>query len=309
MKVLSLFDGMSCGMLALQKQCVAVDRYVAYEIEEDAIKTSLCNFPWIEQRGDVFKADFKEFCGFDFVIGGSPCTYWSIAQKNDRETEASGFGWELFCQFVRAVNEAKPRFFIYENNKSMSRQIEASISNAFGFSPICIDSSLVSAQSRSRLYWVGVRNADGTYSKVEISQPMDQGIYLNDILSEEDFAPYNGGAFVRMKPDLDKHYNGCWQIDRTGKSGGQAVRVYDLYGKSVTLKSQAGGGGAKTGLYMYRNKVWSLSKTGAMKLQTIPLDYRFPVSDQKAISLIGNGWTVNVIAHIVAACLAGRCEP
>lgn len=111
------------------------------------------------------------------------CTYWSIAQKNNRETEASGLGWELFSQYVRALREVKPKFFIYENNKSMSNAIRESITKTFGFEPICINSALVSAQNRQRLYWVGKRNADGTYNKVDVKQPEDRGILLKDILN------------------------------------------------------------------------------------------------------------------------------
>lgn len=182
MKVLSLFDGMACGMLAMQGAGIKVERYVAFEIDKYAAQTASHNFPMIEQRGDVFVADFTEFEGFDFLVGGSPCTYWSIAQKNNRETEASGMGWELFSQYVRALHEAKPRYFIYENNKSMSNAIRESITEAFGFEPICINSALVSAQNRQRLYWVGKREADGTYSKVDIQQPEDRGIFVKDIL-------------------------------------------------------------------------------------------------------------------------------
>ena len=182
MNILSLFDGMACGMLAMLGQGIEVERYVAYEIDKYAIKTSTHNFPMIEHRGDVFGADFTEFKGFDYVVGGSPCTYWSIAQKNNRETEASGMGWELFSQYVRAIKEAEPKYFIYENNKSMSNAIRESITNTFGFEPIMINSALLSAQNRQRLYWVGKRNADGTYSKVDVQMPEDKGILLRDIL-------------------------------------------------------------------------------------------------------------------------------
>ena len=171
-------------MLALLDQGIKVDKYVAYEIDKYAVKTATHNFPEIEQRGDVFDADFTEFRNFDYLMGGSPCTYWSIAQKNNRETEASGLGWELFSQYVRALKEAQPKYFIYENNKSMSNAIRESITETFGFEPICINSALLSAQNRQRLYWVGKRNADGTYSKVEIEQPVDQGILLKDILED-----------------------------------------------------------------------------------------------------------------------------
>lgn len=182
-KVLSLFDGMACGMLAMQRAGVEVKEYTAYEIDKYAIQTATHNFPMIKECGDVFKADFTQYKDIDYIVGGSPCTYWSIAQKNNRETEASGLGWELFSQYVRALREVKPKFFIYENNKSMSNAIRESITKTFGFEPICINSALVSAQNRQRLYWVGKRNADGTYSKVDVKQPEDRGILLKDILN------------------------------------------------------------------------------------------------------------------------------
>ena len=182
MKVLSLFDGMACGMIAMQLAGIEVESYDAYEIDKYAIKTAQHNFPMIKEHGDVFGADFTQYEGVDILIGGSPCTYWSIAQTKNRETVASGMGWELFSQYVRALHEAKPKYFIYENNKSMSKDIRASIDEAFGFEAICINSALVSAQNRQRLYWVGKRNDDGTYSKVLVEQPEDRGILLRDIL-------------------------------------------------------------------------------------------------------------------------------
>ena len=183
MKVLSLFDGMACGMIAMKLAGVPVEQYDAYEIDKYAVQAASHNFPDIKQHDDVFAADFTEYGGYDFLIGGSPCTYWSIAQSPDkRETTASGIGWQLFSQYVRALHEAKPRMFIYENNKSMSKDIRASITETFGFEPICINSALVSAQNRQRLYWVGVRQPDGTYRKASIDQPADRGILLKDVL-------------------------------------------------------------------------------------------------------------------------------
>lgn len=180
--VLSLFDGMSCGMIAMLNAGVKVGSYAAYEIDKYAIKTSQHNFPDILQCGDVFEADFTQHKGVDYLIGGSPCTYWSIAKTTNRETEARGTGWELFSQYIRALNEAQPRYFIYENNKSMSKQIRASIDAVFGFEAICINSALLSAQNRKRLYWVGKRNDDGSYSKVDVYQPEDKGILLKGVL-------------------------------------------------------------------------------------------------------------------------------
>ena len=182
-KVLSLFDGLACGMLAFQKAGIAVDNYYAYEIDKYAIQAATHNFPQIQECGDVFKGDYTQYEGIDYLIGGSVCTYWSIAQSPDkRETTASGLGWDLFSQYVRALREAKPKYFIYENNKSMSKEIRKAITETFGFEDICINSALLSAQNRQRLYWVGKRNPDGTYSKVDVQQPEDRGILLRDIL-------------------------------------------------------------------------------------------------------------------------------
>lgn len=193
MKVLSLFDGMACGMIAMNLAGVDVESYDAYEIDKYAVKTAQHNFPMIREHGDVFTADFTQYEGVDFMVGGSPCTYWSIAQTKNRETVASGMGWELFSQYVRALHEAKPKYFIYENNKSMSKEIRASIDKAFGFEAVCINSALVSAQNRQRLYWVGKRNDDGTYSKVLVEQPEDRGILLRDIL--ETGTPWQDKAY------------------------------------------------------------------------------------------------------------------
>ena len=117
------------------------------------------------------------------LIGGSPCTHWSIAQTKNRETEASGIGWELFLNYRIARDKYQPDFFLYENNKSMSpRYPGAQITAELGVEPVLINSALVSAQNRQRLYWVGRRNPDGTYSQVAVEQPVDRGILLRDIL-------------------------------------------------------------------------------------------------------------------------------
>lgn len=252
---------MSCGMIAMTESGIEVENYVSYEIDKYAIQTSEYNFPDIQQRGDVFEADFTEFEGFDYLIGGSPCTYWSIAQRANRETEASGFGWELFQQYVRALKEAKPKFFIYENNKSIPKAIRVSISEALGFEPICINSALLSAQNRNRLYWVGKRNSDGTYSKVNVEQPEDKKIMLKDIL--------RSGYIDREKAYCLKHQAGnvrdyfkkhhtnivfeyIGDLIRIGDidTSADAHRVYSCYGKARTLKANAGGQGGKTGLYL-----------------------------------------------------------
>ena len=274
-KILSLYDGMACGMIAMQLAGVDVESYDAYEIDKYAIKTAQHNFPMIKEHGDVFGADFTQYEGVDFLIGGSPCTYWSIARAKNRETAASGMGWELFSQYVRALHEAKPKYFIYENNKSMSKQIRASIDDAFGFEAICINSALVSAQNRQRLYWVGRRNEDGTYSKVNVDQPADRGIMLKDILdnaagmgggnhiyyANSIAEPINDICQVGAKTGLyaehlefaqlsDEYYKGCADGNlvgmiendgkyKNGKQPSQQYRVYSCEDKSVCVDTDS----------------------------------------------------------------------
>ena len=134
------------------------------------------------------------------LIGGSPCTHWSIAQTKKREIEPSGIGWELFLNFLIALEKYRPDYFLYENNKSMSKAIRAEITRCFGFEPICINSSKVSAQNRERLYWLGKREPDGTYSRVVVEQPEDLGILLRDILE-------SGISWREKSYTLDAHYH------------------------------------------------------------------------------------------------------
>lgn len=280
MKVLSLFDGMSCAMLAMQGADIPIERYVAYEIDKYAIQTAQHNFPNIEQKGDVFEADFTEFKGFDYLMGGSPCTYWSIAQKNNRETEASGQGWELFSQYVRALKEAEPKYFVYENNKSMSSAIRESITETFGFEPICINSALVSAQNRQRLYWVGKRNADGTYSKVEIEQPDDRKIVLKDILEdglvEKDKAYCLKHQAGNARDYFKKHHTQIKfepvSIDETHSiKSNESYIQYDLSGKNFKSQDQrAYYPNSKHGTLTYSS---TQSKTGVIE----PVSYSIPI--------------------------------
>lgn len=189
MKVLSLFDGISCGMAALERAGLPVEQYAAFEIDKYAIAVSRKNYPQVEQNGNVLQGDFTRYKGFDLLIGGSPCTYWSIA-KRGRETTCEGLGWTLFQEYVRALKESGCRWFLYENNYSIHKDIKAAISLALGVEPIMINSALVSAQSRKRCYWTNIPG---------VAQPADWGILLRDIL--------DSGLPIREKAyTLDAHY-------------------------------------------------------------------------------------------------------
>lgn len=356
-KILSLFDGMACGMIAMQLAGVEVESYDAYEIDKYAIKTAQHNFPMIKEHGDVFDADFTQYEGVDFLIGGSPCTYWSIAQTKNRETVASGMGWELFSQYVRALHEAKPKYFIYENNKSMSKDIRASIDKAFGFEAVLINSALVSAQNRQRLYWVGKRNADGTYSRVNVEQPADRGILLKDVLdsaiamrekahsviasagrtTEREFFTKNQGNMVAepvhgmgndtksrtltanyWKTNVRDAFVDCAggrtmaaepidaiEFDDDGKpikaigKDGKEITIYEVTDGKITIKGKQYPIKLKDGFYIIRK----LTVSECKRLQTVPEWYEFPVSNSQAYKMLGNGWTCEVIAHLIRSCM------
>lgn len=392
------------------------------------------------------------------LIGGSPCTHWSIAQTKNRETEASGIGWELFLNYRIARDKYQPDFFLYENNKSMSPAIRAQITAELGVEPVLINSALVSAQNRQRLYWVGKRNPDGTYSQVAVEQPADRGILLRDILESgavtwhekaytlrASAATKQGVSNVLRHIETNGHFGymgvaepvnmtvdgkaqclratyykdgirnmvgntidrktcvaepvriGTIENDAKNQAfDSQQYRVYSPDAKSVTLCGQGGGVGAKTGLYAVpvpepvnetvdgkaqclratyykdgiRNLVGNtvdrktcvampvgtatgprsilvvtapgksmpvyevrngkiaikgkeypikladgfyiirkLTVTECKRLQTVPDTYAFPVSATQAYKMLGNGWTVDVIAHIMSHFEGLTAEP
>ena len=317
MKILSLFDGIACGRVAFERMGINVEEYYAYEIDKHAIEIAKKNYPDIKECGDVFNADFSNYKNIDFLIGGSPCVFWSISQTKKRETKPEGQGWRLFSQYLRALKEANPKYFIYENNKSMSKEIKESIDNALGVKAVLINSALVSAQQRNRLYWVGERQHDGTYKQVRVKQPEDKKIVVEDILEK-------GITYQDKSYCLTVSFNGAvfWNtVQRKQKTmvlapirigqignGGQGSRIYSVKGKSVTLTANGGGGGAKTGLYKIDVPdggyiVRKLLPIEAERLQTLPDDYTKGVSNTQRYKAIGNGWTVDVICHLISETL------
>lgn len=226
------------------------------------------------------------------LIGGSPCTYWSIAQKNGRETEAEGMGWELFKNYLIAKQKFNPDFFLYENNKSVAQPIKDQISKELGVPLMHINSALVSAQNRQRFYafnW-------------EVEQPEDRGILLKDIL-DYDWHNDNLITFVTFSETITDNKNKPRRVGVIG-NGGQGERVYSIDGKSVTLSAMGGGRGAKTGLYKISNdEVRKLSPVEAERLQTMPDNYTAAVSDLQRYRGLGNGWTAEVIIHILNGAL------
>lgn len=228
------------------------------------------------------------------LIGGSPCTHWSIAQKNNRETEANGIGWELFRNYLIAKEKFKPDYFLYENNKSMSKEIKASITKAFSFEPVLINSALVSAQNRQRLYWVGGRNEDGTYSKVDVEQPEDRGILLRDILESNAAFSYVDDNKTKVRT----HKKNYLQYDISGKGhGSQDQRAFYCNNKHGCLDTGCRG---KSKVLLDDGRIRHTTITEKERLQTLPDNYTSIISEAQAGKAIGNGWTVEVIKHILS---------
>lgn len=182
MKVLSLFGGIEAGRVALDILGIKPQSYHSAEFDPYPMKVSAANYPDITHIGSVTEVNWHDFEGIDLLIGWPPCQDLSIAGKR---AGLEGSRSSLFWEYVRILNEAKPKFFLVENVASMSKEAKSQITEAlFGIEPVLINSALVSAQNRKRLFWVGKRNEDGTYSKVDVPQPEDKWILLKDILED-----------------------------------------------------------------------------------------------------------------------------
>lgn len=264
MKILSLFDGISCARVALDRSKHIIERYFASEIDKYAVSISEKNYKDIIQVGDVKMVAHKDapvhykLNDIDLLVGGSPCQDLSIAKKGRKGLDGERSG--LFWEYVRILKEVKPKYFILENVNSMPKEAKEIITKELGVEPIMINASLVSAQNRKRLFWTNIPN---------VTFPEDRGILLKDILEEnadekyfmtEKLAPryrekgltdINNKAKC-MSATLSKGFgnDGITTI-RVGQfnAGGQGERVYSPEGKSTALSALGGGGGAKTGLY------------------------------------------------------------
>ena len=413
MNVLSLFDGMSCGHQALDRANIKVDKYFASEIDKYAINVTMANYPETIQLGDVRNLDGSKLPQIDLLIGGSPCQSFSFAGKKNGmatkceveilslqhylELKAEQYEFEgqsyLFWEFIRMMNEVKPKYFLLEN-VVMIEKWEKVLSKAIGVNPIKINSSLVSAQNRVRLYWTNIgMESSGFFGDLEsiIKQPKDQCIFLRDILETDVDEKYfmsdkavNGimqhkkeqkekgfrfGAVIKNENQkmnslkigghgiddlvLDSTFERTSntgnnrqvrQLSENNKSNGgtqpyQQDRVYDINGIAPTLTTmskndrifvhsndvvggtfrtfQDGNGfrevsGSKASTIQARaredgsgqngvsihGKVRRLTPTECERLQNVADGYTNHVSDSQRYKMLGNGWTINVIAHI-----------
>lgn len=289
MRTLSLFDGISCGMVALERAGIPVKRYVAYEIDADAIAVSKHNYPNIEHKGDVFSAKYQKG-EYDLLIGGSPCTHWSIARGNsERETTASGIGWELFKQYERALREAEPKYFLYENNASMSDEIKNCISKALGCEPIKINSADFSAQRRERYYWTNIPVAEWIPNPVVFADIMDPTYEKS-----RSIAQYRD-TYRWSKDEM------CLSWDTSGKGHySQASRARKPRQKWNTVCANRAE--SKGNVWLGNDTIRLITMSELEKLQTLPVGYTSCLTNkEKRGKCIGNGWTIDVIAWILSA--------
>ena len=399
MNVLSLFDGMSCGQQALERAGFKVDNYFASEIDKYAIQVTMANYPNTKQLGSVVNVDGYSLPKIDILIGGSPCQSFSFAGKRKGmstkdeqeiltldhylELKAEGFEFEgqsyLFWEYMRLLNETKPKYFLLEN-VMMGEKWEKVLSKAIGVKPIMINSALVSAQNRQRLYWTNIGlEPQGLFRDLEsiIQQPNDKGILLKDILEKNVLEKYflsdrmvsyfikhdkkyrdSGGGFA-FKPSEGYHKSRTltnpsrnrmddnWvlcnrevkQLNLSKESGGkqpyQQNRIYDSNGispalcanksdllikeeivlgcdyrtdegfrfrdngKSGTLAARARNDESCGQLASINSKIRKLTPVECERLQTVKDNYTNYVSDSQRYKMLGNGWTVDVIAHIL----------
>lgn len=326
MNVLSLFDGMSCGQLALQRAGIKYDKYFASEIDKYAISVTQHNFPNTIHLGDVTKVRGEDLPKIDLLIGGSPCQGFSIAGKHLNFADPRS---KLFFEFVRLKNELTPKYFLLENVK-MKKEWQDIISKYLGCPPVFINSSEFSPQNRQRLYWTNIPFVLNHKKNTQIlndilEENVDEKYYskkytVNDIKFCERLTRNNltlgyvgldrkrksqdNVIFNQAKKSLclrikcDGYLCNIKQVGYISNKNSQGNRVYNTENKSISLTALGGGSGAKTGLYIEDNRIRKLTPIECERLQTVPDNYSAICSDTQRYKMLGNGWTVNVIAHI-----------
>ena len=399
MNVLSLFDGMSCGQQALERAGIKVDKYFASEIDKYAMTVTMANYPNTIQLGSVINVDGYSLPKIDILIGGSPCQSFSFAGKRKGmstkdeeeilslerylELKAEGFEFEgqsyLFWEYMRLLNETKPKYFLLEN-VMMGEKWEKILSKAIGVKPIMINSALLSAQNRQRLYWTNIGlEASGLFGDLEttIQQPKDKGVLLKDVLeSEVDAKYFLSDKFKHfLNNHKDRHSDkgtGFGFLTKNGEDKGNCLRAQSslcptdniielIVHNTMPRSSTTGKGGTgrlswtdgktycldtgttnaveivamrgrnpdnpksresglptvqmfesrtdqktnclttvqKDNLVNNNSQIRRLTPIECERLQTVKDNYTNHVSDSQRYRMLGNGWTVDVIVHIL----------
>lgn len=292
---------MSCGQIALDKLNVKVDKYYASEIKEDAIRVTQQNYPNTIQVGDIKELGGDQLPEIDLLMGGSPCQNLSIAMAIEHRNGLKGDKSSLFYEYYRLLHEVKPKYFLLENVGSMRKDDRDVITELLGVESIKVNSKLVSAQLRNRLYWTNIPN---------IVQPKDKNIKLNDVLTEgwsdrekarcllesesrplttpiKMFHRYYSTGFTTLIFKSEKHYQSC--VEHYNKYfKGMSAKEIDNQIKNYNINLSVYGG------------VRYLSQIELEKLQTTPSGCTNILDRNSAAGLLGDGWTVDVVAHILS---------
>jgi site-specific DNA-cytosine methylase len=267
--VLSLFDGMSCGQIALNKLGIQYDKYFASEIDKNSILVTQHNYPNTIQIGNVLEVNSSDLPKIDLLFGGSPCQGFSFIGKQLNFEDPRS---KLFFEFVRLKNELNPKYFLLENVK-MKQEYKDIITKYLGVEPITINSNLTSGQNRVRLYWTNIPINE---------QPIDRGILLDDIINHDEknyTIPKNW--HLRVPSNLPKY------VDPYNRR--------EINNKSTTLRTNVNNGNMWVKVSNgYRN----ITRYEAELLQNVPIGYTNVVSENQGKKMLGNGWTVDVITHI-----------
>jgi len=269
MNILSLFDGISCGQIAINRANIQIDNYFASEIDKFAIQVTQHNYPNTIQLGDIQNYKSWQLPKIDLIMGGSPCQGFSFAGKQMNFNDPRS---KLFFRFVDCLEYFQPKYFLLENVK-MKKEYQDVITNLLKVEPMEINSALVSAQSRKRLYWFNWK----------VDQPKDKGILLKDILETNHklLKKYK----VKRTPSRETMWGGkCKNITNESKSSCLVTKM-DRWNN--------------VGLLQFEDFCRFLTPIECERLQTIPDDYTIFVIDSQRYKMLGNGWTVDVIVHIL----------
>lgn len=283
MNVLSLFDGMSCGQIALNKLGIKHDNYFASEIDKYAIQVTQKNYPNTKQIGSVLDVKAKDLPKIDLLIGGSPCQGFSIAgNKLNFDDDRS----KLFFEFVRLKNELNPKYFLLENVK-MKDKIANAIDELMGVKRVFIDSRDFTGHIRKRYYW----------TNLPIEEVKSREIKISDIIDDQPFDKDMSFFLNRTPYAPNESYDGIKTInpkDNNGKQTWQRGRVYDVDGNCPTICASL----FDLNITKDHNHYRKLTINECEKLQGVPKDYTLGVPKGERGKMLGNGWTVDVIAHI-----------
>ena len=271
MNVLSLFDGMSCGRLALERAGIKVNKYYASEIDKYAIEVSKLNYPDIIRLGDINDWQKWNLPQIDLLIGGSPCQGFSSSGKGLNFEDPRS---KLFFKYVEVLNHYKPKYFLLENVKMKKKEWRDIITSYLGIEPILIDSALVSAQSRKRLYWTNIPG---------IQQPEDKHIYLKDILETDGIV----GRIVGRRIKDGKRADYDFSI--------KPIQRFEprIDGKSGTLTTVL-----KDNIVFNDNDYRNLTPIEYERLQILPENYTKAIANSQRYKVVANGWNVDTVAHI-----------